>query len=308
MGGFRKEAPLYRFDLTDAQWRRIAPFLPHRYHHGGSGRPWKDHRPLLDGILWHLHTGAPWPDTPERYGPWQTVYDRFHRWRKDGTWAKILHALLLRLDRAGLIDRDLWCFDGTVNRAHASAAGARKARSPVPRLGGKGLTQLEEPEGHALGRSRGGFSTKTHLVCDGHGVLLAVWVTAGQRHESKGFEPAMRRARLPRRRGRRRWPMQGAGDKGYSYPAVRRWLRRHRIKPVIPTRKDQPREPDFDKRTSRRRNIVERVVGWFKWCRALATRYDKLAVNYVALWIVANIQRLLCTYPEVFEIDLSETT
>jgi len=141
--------------------------------------PRKDHRPLLNGILWHLHTGAPWPDTPERYGPRQTVYDRFNRWRKDGTWAKILHALLLRLDRAGLIDRDRWCFDGTVSRAHVSAAGAKKKPARAPRLGGKGLTQLPEPEGHALGRSRGGFRTKTHLVCDRHGILLAVWVTAG---------------------------------------------------------------------------------------------------------------------------------
>ena len=81
---------------------------------------------MVNGILWHLHTGAPWPDTPRRYGPWQTVYDRFNRWRQDGTWAKILDALLLQLDKAGLIDRDLWCIDATVNRAYVSAAGAKK--------------------------------------------------------------------------------------------------------------------------------------------------------------------------------------
>src|SRR5262245_26627368 len=76
--------------------------------------------------LWHLHTGAPWPDTPERYGPWHAVYDRFNRWRKDGTWARILDALLLQLDERGLIRRDLWCFDGTTSRAHAAAAGGGK--------------------------------------------------------------------------------------------------------------------------------------------------------------------------------------
>jgi len=122
----------YRFDLTDAQWERIRGFFPDRYHHGGRGHPWKDHRPLVNGILWHLHTGAPWPDTPRRYGPWQTIYDRFNRWRQDGTWAKILDALLLQLDRAGVIQRDLWCFDGTINRAHVSAAGAeKKSREPA---------------------------------------------------------------------------------------------------------------------------------------------------------------------------------
>jgi transposase len=120
----------YRFDLTDAQWEKIQGSFPDRFHHGGRGHPWKDHRPLVNGILWHLHTGAPWPDTPRRYGPWQTIYDRFNRWRKEGTWAKILEALLLRLDHNGVLRRDLWCFDGTTNRAHASAAGAEK-KSPA---------------------------------------------------------------------------------------------------------------------------------------------------------------------------------
>ncbi len=117
---------MYRYDLTDAQWERTAPFFPDRCHHGQAGHPWKDHRPLVNGIPWHLHTGAPWPDTPARYGPWQTVYDRFNRRCKDGTWAKILDALLLRLDKAGLIERDLWCADATIIRANAAAAGGEK--------------------------------------------------------------------------------------------------------------------------------------------------------------------------------------
>jgi transposase len=77
---------------------------------------------------------------------------------------------------------------------------------------------------------------------------------------------------------------------------------------VIPTRKDQPRDAGFETGTYRRRNIIERVVGWFKWCRALATRYDKLAVNYLALWIIADIQYLLRRDPEVLGVGLSETT
>src|SRR5262249_48918555 len=101
---------------------------------------------------------------------------------------------------------------------------------------------------------------------------------------------------------------KAAGDKGYSYAGVRGWLRRRHIEPVTPTRKDQPRDEAFDKATCRRRNVIERAVGWFKWCRALATRYDELAVNYVALWITANIQYLLRHYPEALGIRLSETT
>ncbi len=132
-----------RYDLTDAQWAAIAPLFPDRRHPGRPGRPWNDHRTLVNGILWHLHPGAPWPDTPDRYGPWQTVYDRFNRWRKDGTRAEILDALLLRLDNAGRIDRDLWCVDGSVVRAGRSAAGAKKKSGPGAPAGraGAGATR-----------------------------------------------------------------------------------------------------------------------------------------------------------------------
>jgi transposase len=136
---------MYRFDLTEEQWLKIRDFFPDRYHHGRAGRPFKDHRTLVNGILWHLHTGAPWPDTPDRYGPWQTVYDRFNRWRKDGTWARILDSLLLKLDKAGHIVRDLWCFDATNCRAHTAAAGAEKKSQPNARTRG--------PAGHAFHRA-----------------------------------------------------------------------------------------------------------------------------------------------------------
>ena len=159
---------------------------------------------MVNAILWHLHTGAPWPDLPERYGPWKTVYDRFQRWRRDGTWARILDTLLLRLDRAGRIDRDLWLVDASVIRASRAAAGAKKNSHPPAVLGGPESLQVVEPQDHALGRSQGGFGTKIHLVCDSHGLVLAVWLTPGQRHESQAFALVMLRAKRPRGGGRRR--------------------------------------------------------------------------------------------------------
>ena len=150
-----------------------------------------------------------------------------------------------------------------------------------------------EPQDHALGRSRGGFGTKAHLVCDGHGIMLAVWLTPGQRHESQAFAIVLLRAKRPRRAGQRRWPRQLAGDMGYSYQGIRGWLQRHHIEAVIPHRRDQPQDEAFDRAAYRRRNLIERVVGWYKECRRLATRYEKLAVQYLALWMVAMIERLL---------------
>ena len=136
-----------------------------------------------------------------------------------------------------------------------------------------------------------------HLVTDGNGLPLAVAVTAGQRQESTQFERVMDKVRIPQRRGRPRCrPVRLAGDKGYSYPRVRRWLRRHGVRAVIPRRKDQ--RPDdqrhrFDADAYRRRAAVEQCVGWLKESRAVATRFDKLAVNYLATVKLAMIQRYL---------------
>jgi transposase len=148
-----------------------------------------------------------------------------------------------------------------------------------------------------LGKSRGGFGTKLHLVCDGNGLPLAIDLTAGQRQESTQFERVMNKVRIPNRRGRPRCrPVRLAGDKGYSYPRIRRWLRGYGIKDVIARRKDQ--KPDdgrhrFDREAYRRRAVVEQCVGWLKECRAVGTRFDKLAVNYKATVQLAMIQRYL---------------
>ena len=184
--------------------------------------------------------------------------------------------------------------------------GRKKNADPPPALLGPESLQVQEPEGHALGRSRGGFGTKVHLVCDGHGIMLAIWVTPGQEHESQAFAVVMLRAKRPRRAGRRRWPRRAAADRGYSYDGIREWLRQHHIGPVIPTREDQPRDDSFDRAAYRRRSLVEQVVGWYKECRALGTRYEKLAVNYVALWMVAIIEKLLRRYSKKLKPPLSD--
>src|SRR5438067_11586078 len=126
---------MHRYELSDRQWARIDPLLPHRTHNGNLGHPFNDHRPLIDGILWILHTGAPWRDLPERYGPWKTVSDRFYRWRRDGTLVRIVTSLLDELDDHGRIDHDLWCIDGSVIRASRAAAGAKTKGAPPAAVG-----------------------------------------------------------------------------------------------------------------------------------------------------------------------------
>jgi len=121
-----------RHELTDEQWALIEPFVPPRA--ARTGRPGRDRRILLNGIFWILHTGAPWRDLPERFGPWQTVYHHFANWRREGVFAEIVDALQIRLDDRGLIDWDLWCIDGANVRAARAAAGAGKKVSTYTRM------------------------------------------------------------------------------------------------------------------------------------------------------------------------------
>jgi transposase len=109
----------------------LAPLLPRRSR-GGRGRPARDDREVINGILWILATGCPWRDLPERYGPWQTCYHRFNTWAKDGTWARCYQALLARMERQHVLDWERWCVDGTSIRALHAAAGARTKGDPLP--------------------------------------------------------------------------------------------------------------------------------------------------------------------------------
>ena len=163
--------------------------------------------------------------------------------------------------------------------------------------------RLGEPRDHALGRSRGGFTTKLHLVTDGTGLPLAVALSAGQAHESRYVEHVLDAVHIPRRTGGRRRQRPGAlaGDKGYSYPRIRQWLRAHHVRAVIPERSDQARQrahrpgrkPTFDRAAYRQRHVIENCVGWLKEARGVATRFEKLAIHYLGLLKLGIIRKLL---------------
>jgi transposase len=123
-------------------------------------------------------------------------------------------------------------------------------------------------------------------------------VTAGQVHESTRLESVMDRVSVPRPVGRpRRRPRRLAGDKAYRGRRIRDWLRAHGIGRVIPSAESERARHDgrvkFDKLAYRRRSIIENCVGWLKECRRIATRFEKLAVNYLGMLNLAMIQRYL---------------
>ena len=106
-----------RYELSDEAWERIAAMLPGKV--SDCGVTAKDNRQFVNGVLWIARSGAPWRDLPERYGPWNSVYQRFNRWSKAGVWERVFTALQD-------VDDEWLMLDSTVIRAHQHAAGQKK--------------------------------------------------------------------------------------------------------------------------------------------------------------------------------------
>ncbi len=276
-------------NLTDEEFALIQPFLPPEKPQR-KGRPWLPHRPVVDGIFWILRAGAPWRDLPGCYGRWNSVYQRFNRWTREGLWQRVVDTLQGEARREDVIDWDLGAIDSSVIHAHRVAAGAPRGE------GDKRLSPKESQQEQALGRSQGGLSTKLHILVEGQGKPMAFQLLPGQSHEAPHAMELVNGVSVKGKPGRPRQRFRAlAGDKACDGKPLRAELRRLHVRPVIAHRHlPDGSYPDsarfFDKETYRRRNVVERMIGRLKEFRRIATRYEKLVRNFMGMILLGFIR------------------
>ena len=248
---------MQRFGLRDDQWERIKDFLPGREGHVGGTAA--DNRLFVDAVLYRYRTGIPWRDLPVRFGDWKIVHQRFSRWAKSGVFERIFKSL------ASDPDNEYMMIDATIVRAHQHSAGARKKSS------------------QAIGRSRGGLTTKIHALVDALGNPVELMLTPGQDHDLACAEPLIENAD----------PDALIADKAYDADRFVEVLTQREITPVIPPKADRKIQRACDFALYCERNLVERFFNQLKHFRAIATRYDKLARNFLAGVQLAAITILL---------------
>lgn len=224
--------------VSDELWAAIEPLLPPEPPKPHEGRPRLDDRKALTGILFVLKSGIPWEMLPQEMGcgSGMTCWRRLRDWQQAGVWAKLHQLLLDRLGEADQIDWERAALDS----ATVPAPGGGAATGPNP-------------------TDRGKQGTKRHLVVEGHGIPLAVTVSAANVHDSKMLEAtvdAIQPIRRPRGRPRKR-PHKLHADKGYDFAHCRTALRKRGIIPRIARRGVKSKE-----KLGRHRWVVDaRIVG-----------------------------------------------
>ncbi|MFB8831245.1 IS5 family transposase [Azotobacter sp. CWF10] len=244
-----------RSRLSDTDWSRIQSLLSATK--GIRLTRTLGCRRFVEAVLWILRSGAQWRMLPRCLGSWNSVFKRFARWCRLGIWDR-LHSVLAR-------DADLQhvCIDSSVVRAHACAAGAASS------------TATQE----ALGRSRGGFSSKIHVLTDALGLPIRFIVTEGQAADISQAIPLMAGIATSAL----------LADKGYDANPLLAWLKERQIQAVIPARRNRIEQRSCDWHLYKERHVIECLFGKLKHYRRITTRYEKRASHFKGMLAFAAV-------------------
>lgn len=249
--------------LTEEAWQQLEALLGRLLSKRGA-KPKLEVREFLEAILYLARTGVPWRDLPACFGAWDAVYQRFRRWQKRGTWEALWRALQ---EPAAAAAQRIFV-DSSVVRAHQHAVGGRS-------------------DDRQLGRSRGGFGTKIHLVAADERTALGVVLTGGQAGDAPAFAPVL--CEVPDETA----ATAVVADRAYDSDAIRADLAAAGFEAVIPARRNRVDPPPHDAEAYKEREQAERLVNRLKRMRRVATRYEKLGSVFLAMVHIACIASIL---------------
>ncbi|MEQ1848740.1 MAG: IS5 family transposase [Nitrospira sp.] len=246
-------------ELTEAHYRHIERCLPTQ-----RGNVTLDNLQVLNAILYVAEQGCKWRGLPQQFGNWHTIYTRMNRWAKSG----VLDRVFTQLQQAQIIrvKIEAVALDSTIVKVHPDGTGAFKKNGP-----------------QAIGRSRGGWTTKIHLVAANARTALTFALSPGQAHDAPEGRTLLHRfGQMPR-------PIHLLMDRAYEGDETRQLAVELGYVPVVPP-KDNRRTPwDYDHALYKRRNEIERLFRRLKGFRRLFSRFDKLDVMFIAFITFALI-------------------
>ncbi|HGC5724997.1 TPA: IS5 family transposase [Legionella pneumophila] len=239
-----------RLMLNDELWSKLRAIMR---QHGIYDKP--KLRRMVEGMLYRLRVGCPWRDLPAYFGSWNSIYQKFNRWSAKDKLLKVFKSLASEPDLE-------WEFlDGSIVRAHQHSSGANSISN------------------EAIGKSRGGNTTKIHLAVDAYGLPIEFELTGGEVHDCK-VAPELVEKLLPAE--------CIIADKGYDSEPLREQIRSKGSIPVIPRKTNSKTgNHDMDWCLYKYRHLVENAFARLKHFRAIATRYDKLKRNYASMLALA---------------------
>ncbi len=246
-------------EITEAQYERIAPIFPVQ-----RGNVSLSNLQVLNAILYVAEQGCKWRGLPPRFGNWHTIYTRMNRWSKRGVLDRVFE--YLQREQMVRIKLEAVALDSTIVKVHPDGTGAVKKNGP-----------------QSIGKSRGGWTTKIHMVAADARTAVTFSLSPRQAHDAPEGRKLLARLGL---KGRNPYLLM---DRAYEGNETRQLALALGFTPVVPPFSTRVAPWEYDREMYKRRNEIERLFRRLKGFRRIFSRFEKLDVLFLGFLSFALI-------------------